>query len=67
MTRRQDLPIVYSLNGAVTIIKTDVLKLYKTLSPEKLTAYIMDEKASLDIDTEWDLKIEQLLREERRL
>ena len=65
-TRRQDLPKVYTFNGAIYIIKTEVLKKLKTLEPDRLTGYIMDELSSCDIDTELDFKMAELMMGETK-
>jgi CMP-N,N'-diacetyllegionaminic acid synthase len=54
-TRRQDLPAVYSLNGAVYIARTDWLRREKTFITQDTIAYEMPIERSLDIDTESDL------------
>lgn len=55
--RRQDLPSVYTLNGAVYVANCDWLRKHKTfLTPETL-GFIMPQERSLDIDTELDLRI----------
>lgn len=65
INRRQDLPKVYRLNGAIYLIKTEVLKAYRTFEPDSLTGYIMDEYSSIDIDTELDFKIAELIIKNR--
>lgn len=62
--RRQELPKVYRYNGGVYIIKTEVLLEDKTLFPENTTPYLMSAKSSMDIDTELDFKICELIYEE---
>lgn len=58
---RQELPKTYTLNGAIYIIKTDLLDNLNFYS-SKSYAYIMDAKHSIDIDSELDFKIaEQLI------
>lgn len=64
ITRRQDLPEVYRFNGAIYLIKTEVLYREKTFEPENLTGYIMDEYSSVDIDTELDFKIAEVIMRE---
>lgn len=64
ITRRQDLPDVYRINGAIYIIKTDVLIENKTFEPDNLTGYIMDNMSSVDIDTSLDFSIAELLIKE---
>lgn len=64
ITRRQDLPNVYRMNGAIYIIKTEVLIKTKTFEPKNLTGYIMDDYSSVDIDTALDFKIAELIMKE---
>lgn len=59
--RRQDFPQVYALNGAIYLIKRDVLLQINSLHPEKTYPYIMPAERSLDIDTHWDLYISDLI------
>ncbi|GAA0758244.1 acylneuraminate cytidylyltransferase family protein [Clostridium sartagoforme] len=61
ITRRQELPDIYRMNGAIYIIKTDVLMETKTFEPENLTGYIMDDISSIDIDTFLDFKVAEIL------
>ncbi|MFY4724213.1 cytidylyltransferase domain-containing protein [Campylobacter jejuni] len=53
---RQKLPKTYMSNGAIYIIKTNLFLKNPTFMQDKTSYYIMDEKASLDIDTIEDLK-----------
>lgn len=64
ITRRQDLPEVYRMNGAIYLAKLNVLKNENTFECENLTGYIMDEYASVDIDTEMDFKIAEVILKE---
>lgn len=52
--RRQDLPKVYTLNGAVYMAKVDKLKETKNFITTETLAYTMPEERSLDIDEERD-------------
>lgn len=61
ISRRQDLPKIYKYNGAIFIIKTTVLKQFKSFDIDNLTGFIMDRESSIDIDTELDFKIAELL------
>ena len=54
VTRRQDLPMVYALNGAVYVAQTEWLHLTKSFLTEQTTAFIMPKNRSYDIDTEED-------------
>ena len=58
---RQILPDIYFENGALYLIKTKVLLEQKTLFPENTIPYVMSEQNSLDIDTEWDVEIADLI------
>ncbi|EAV9537637.1 acylneuraminate cytidylyltransferase family protein [Campylobacter jejuni] len=53
---RQKLPKTYMSNGAIYIVKSNLFLNNPTFLQEKTSCYIMDEKASLDIDTTEDLK-----------
>ncbi len=54
-TRRQDLPQLYAINGAVYIAETDWLRREKCFVTDATVAHLMSEQNSLDIDTEQDL------------
>ncbi len=56
-SRRQDLPPVYALNGALYLIRCAVLLEQHTLFPANTVGYIMPRERSLDIDSIWDLKL----------
>ena len=58
--RRQDLPPVYALNGAVYV--ADVKSIIKTRSfiTEETLPYIMQKENSIDIDTAADLIIAEV-------
>lgn len=62
--RRQDLPDVYRMNGAIYIVKTKVLMEFKTFEPQNLTGYVMDNISSVDIDNPIDFKVAELLMKE---
>ncbi len=54
--RSQDLPSYYRINGAIYLIKTETFLKEGTLFPKRGTyAYIMEQEASIDIDTVTDL------------
>lgn len=61
-TRRQDLPKIYRCNGAIYIIKTDVFIKNKSFETDNITGYIMTSENSIDIDTELDFKIAEILK-----
>jgi len=60
ITLRQDLPKIYSLNGAVYFISTNELIKYKQLINTETIAYLMQKQNSLDIDDYIDFKIAEL-------
>ena len=64
ITRRQDLPPAYALNGALYFAATDWLRHSKTFLNDETTAYLMPPERSLDIDTPLDWKIAELLLSE---
>ena len=55
--RRQDLPNVYTLNGAIYISKTNWLLQNKTFLSEETLGFEMPKERSLDIDQESDFWI----------
>jgi N-acylneuraminate cytidylyltransferase len=55
-SRRQDLPAVYSLNGAIYIAKIDWLLRTKSFLSDETVGFVMPLSRSLDIDTEQDYK-----------
>jgi len=64
-TRRQDLPPVYRLNGAVYVTRYEVLMRQKRILGEDTRAIVMDAESSIDIDSRLDFKIAELLLAER--
>lgn len=64
--RRQDLPTTYSPNGAIFISTPQYLKKHKTFYSEKTIPYIMPAERSIDIDTELDFKLAEILLRERQ-
>ena len=59
--RRQDLPPVYALNGAVFLVRTTVLLASGTWETDRTAAYVMPHERSVDIDTPWDLRVADAL------
>lgn len=56
-TRRQDLPPIYVLNGAIYIARVDWLRQSKNFLGEGCVAYVMPRERSLDIDNAEDLEV----------
>jgi len=62
--RRQDVPKTYDMNASIYIWKREVLLNSKTLFLDKTALYVMPEERSIDIDSELDFRIvEMLLRD----
>lgn len=57
VSRRQDLPAVYTLNGAIYVIDVNVFFRYRTFIPAGTVSYLMPRERSLDIDTAEDFEI----------
>lgn len=62
--RRQDLPTVYALNGAIYYSRIDRLKENRSFSVNGTSAYIMPAIRSIDIDELIDWKFAELLLED---
>ena len=60
-TRRQELPTLYSPNGAIYIITSRALRKSKSFFPKKTIPYIMPKEKSIDLDTPFDFKLAELL------
>lgn len=58
--RRQDVPKVWELNGAVYVINVDSLKAAPLHQFKKVKKYVMDEISSLDIDGPLDWKLAEI-------
>jgi len=65
ITRRQDVPKVYQLNGAVYVTRRDIIMKENRVLGGDMRAYIMPVERSVDIDTELDFKLAELLIKER--
>lgn len=59
--RRQELPKVYALNGAVYVAKSDWFITHRSFLVEEPLAYIMPPERSQDIDTEWDFMLAEMM------
>ena len=62
--RRQDLPSTYILNGAVYVAFSDWLVEHKTFVSSETLGFVMPSERSLDIDTELDLQILNMIKNE---
>jgi len=61
ITRRQDLPTVYALNGAIYLAQWDWFLKNETFIHDQTMAYVMPKERSLDIDTEFDFELVSML------
>lgn len=57
ISRRQEFPTYYRLNGAIYIQKVELLLGKKELYGENSYAYIMSKENSIDIDNEMDFRL----------
>jgi CMP-N,N'-diacetyllegionaminic acid synthase len=64
-TRRQELPRTYRANGAIFLVKRDVLLAHEIFDPDPTRAYIMPVARSIDIDSPWDLYLADLVLKDR--
>lgn len=60
-TRRQDLPEVFAVNGAIYLARIEVLRDLRTFYTGRTKAYVMPPERALDIDTPWDLHLANLI------
>lgn len=64
-TRRQDLPKVWALNGAVYVARVEGLCAERSFLTADTRAYLMPKERSADIDTEIDLAVAALLLQQK--
>lgn len=62
--RRQDMPNFYRVNGCIYINKVSEIDANTSLNDNRIP-YIMDRKASVDIDEEMDLRIAEMIINEK--
>jgi len=60
--QRQLLPNLYIVNGAVDVMKTDIIINKNELYGKNIKCIIMPQERSIDIDTELDLKIAEIIK-----
>ena len=65
-SRRQELPKVYQLNGAIYISEINNLLENKKWYTDNTLGYVMDSASSLDIDTSMDFKIAEVIMKEKK-
>lgn len=59
--RRQDVPPVYAVNGAMYLVRRDVLETAETFVAGSCYGYVMPRSRSLDVDEPWELRLASLL------
>jgi N-acylneuraminate cytidylyltransferase/CMP-N,N'-diacetyllegionaminic acid synthase len=59
--RRQDLPTLYKVNGAIYLNRRTSLLKDMTFIPKRSLPYIMPKERSIDIDTPWDFYVADLI------
>jgi CMP-N-acetylneuraminic acid synthetase len=64
ITRRQELPPVYALNGALYFARADWLRRHRAFVTAETVAYVMPPERSVDLDTLLDWKLAELLLQE---
>lgn len=64
IVRRQDAPKTFDMNASIYIWKRDIILTQKSIFLQNTGLYIMPEERSLDIDSELDFKIVELLMKE---
>ncbi len=64
VSRRQEMPQVFGLNGAIYLIRPKVLIERRTWYPEGTVAYVMPPERAMDIDAPWDLRLANLIVED---
>lgn len=62
--RRQDLPKVYELNGAIYVIDIETLVKFPLDQIKKVRKYLMDENSSIDIDDILDFTFAEIILKE---
>ncbi|HIP13135.1 MAG TPA: acylneuraminate cytidylyltransferase family protein [Arcobacter sp.] len=67
IVRRQDTPKSYDMNASIYIWKRDVILSQKSLFLEKTGLYVMPEERSIDIDSELDYKLVELIMKENNV
>ena len=60
--RRQDLPRAYRPNGSIYAIRVEALRAQRTFYPRATAPYLMPREVSVNIDSEMDFTLAELLR-----
>lgn len=65
VVRRQDAPACFDMNASIYVWRRDALDLADTVFLDDTATYVMGHRSAFDIDDEVDLKIVELLLQER--
>lgn len=60
-TRRQDITTHFRENGAIYLVKSDLLMNNRDIYAEKCFGYVMKKEYSIDIDTKYDFEVAEIL------
>lgn len=66
ITRRQDAPAVFAMNASIYVWKRDILLNQASFFSGKIRLIEMPEERSIDIDSEIDFKLVELIMKERQ-
>ena len=64
--RSQDLPDIYALNFAANILPREVMIKNKNILGDKFYPYMLDEIEAVDVDTEYEFMLAEILYEKMR-
>ncbi|MDE7446811.1 MAG: acylneuraminate cytidylyltransferase family protein [Lachnospiraceae bacterium] len=59
---RQQMPVYYRVNGAIYLMKTEMLTDIINLYDRNCYAYVMDKNHSIDIDDEYDFRLVEYMK-----
>ncbi len=62
---RQNLPDAYALNGAIYLVRREVLLAQRNFYGNVTYGYVMPAERSIDIDSPWDLYLADLVMKDR--
>ena len=64
--RSQDLPDIYALNFAANILPREIMIKNKNILGDKFYPYMLDEIEAIDVDTEFEFMLAEILYEKMR-
>ncbi len=63
--RRQDLPEVFAVNGAIYLVRSDLFLIGESFYPPKTYGYVMPPERSIDIDSMLDMAMAEYFIQQR--